>query len=1074
MEVDTRSDDGKMRHSPIKDTEDFSFSEDGEDTTDSLEIKPPQASQRSYKSNSSRRRDKHSGYSDRLDDRDRKPRHHDREDRRRENKHKHRRHGLESGSDTSVAKRDRERSDRSERLDNYSRSVVTSEREFSRHERKGRISEDRVLEDLRTRLLDKRRERRDDPRDVRDYKSESRRELRLEETREPRDRREIRESRIEDTRDKRDEVRAEERRQVRTEDSPYIDSELEQERPNREKRHKRSHKHDRVRDRDREREYREKQRETTMEVVEDEEDEPSPLSMPIKDPKELAEQELRKKRLLEADRELERRKEASKAELEARRLKRGEKRPHSPAPVYRLSDDDLSPIQSDDDQSKSSKQSSEDRHSSKDKSSEKQTSDSSDSSSEEEEEEDDDNDSTESNKGSNDESNDGSDYSNLSPISVDRLVKSDHSDGGSPGRIVSNGTAKEPEEVKEERFRLKLSDNGMELLCKMLTYDPAQRITAEDALQHPYFTESPLPIDPSMFPTWPAKSEAKDRSAIKVNASPKPPSGGKEYKQLGEYDEAELGPAVDGFHMGLMESGRRRTVPAGGGFHLKFCFSEEEAGDTADSLDIKPPQAALRLRKSTSSRRREKHGERRDRRDDKDRKSRHHDREDRRRENKHRHRRHGLESASDGSKRDRDRLERSERLDSHSRSAATSERESSRHERKERNTGDRVLEDLRTRNFVSRLLDKRRERRDDPRDLREYKPESRRELRLEESREPRDRRDMRMEDTRDRRGDMRMMMDDGRGGGGRMDDRRHLQSIDDPYPENELMEERSNRDKRHKRNHKYDRVRDRDRDKNDRERENRDKQMRESMMEGIQIHDIEELDLNDLPLQPKDIKELNEQEMRKERLLEADREMVRRKEVSRIELQARRLKRGEKRPHSPDHNHDQIVELTDDSLSPVQSDDDQSKSPNDRIWPGYSKLPVVSKIPFAQSYPVNNLRQRFSLKLSDNGIELLNKMLTYDPAQRMTAEDALQHTYFTETPLPIDPAMFPTWPAKSELGIRATTNASPKPPSGGKEYKQLGDNDDAEINASGGFHMGLMESGRGAAPVGGGFHLKFW
>lgn len=59
--------------------------------------------------------------------------------------------------------------------------------------------------------------------------------------------------------------------------------------------------------------------------------------------------------MLDAERELERRKEASKAELQARRLKRGEKRPHSPAPVYRLSDDDLSPIQSDDDQSKSSK-----------------------------------------------------------------------------------------------------------------------------------------------------------------------------------------------------------------------------------------------------------------------------------------------------------------------------------------------------------------------------------------------------------------------------------------------------------------------------------------------------------------------------------------------------------------------------------------------------------------------------------------------------------------------------------------------------------------------------------------------
>lgn len=73
--------------------------------------------------------------------------------------------------------------------------------------------------------------------------------------------------------------------------------------------------------------------------------------------------------------------------------------------------------------------------------------------------------------------------------------------------------------------------------------------------------------------------------------------------------------------------------------------------------------------------------------------------------------------------------------------------------------------------------------------------------------------------------------------------------------------------------------------------------------------------------------------------------------------------------------------------------------------------------------------------------------------------------------MPIDPKMFPTWPAKSELGVRTANNASPKPPSGGKEYKQLGDGDDADINASG-FHMGLVEGGR-PPPVGGGFSLKF-
>ena len=65
------------------------------------------------------------------------------------------------------------------------------------------------------------------------------------------------------------------------------------------------------------------------------------------------------------------------------------------------------------------------------------------------------------------------------------------------------------------------------------------------------------------------------------------------------------------------------------------------------------------------------------------------------------------------------------------------------------------------------------------------------------------------------------------------------------------------------------------------------------------------------------------------------------------------------------------------------------------------------------------------------------RFLTFDPVQRVTAEDALHHDYFKEAPLPIDPAMFPTWPAKSELGHRKATAASPKPPPGGHEYKQL-------------------------------------
>ena len=62
-----------------------------------------------------------------------------------------------------------------------------------------------------------------------------------------------------------------------------------------------------------------------------------------------------------------------------------------------------------------------------------------------------------------------------------------------------------------------------------MTYDPERRITAIDGVQHEYFKQEPLPVPPSMFPTWPAKSEMPRRTH---GNSPKPPSGGKAYANL--------------------------------------------------------------------------------------------------------------------------------------------------------------------------------------------------------------------------------------------------------------------------------------------------------------------------------------------------------------------------------------------------------------------------------------------------------------------------------------------------------------------------------------------------------------
>ena len=117
-------------------------------------------------------------------------------------------------------------------------------------------------------------------------------------------------------------------------------------------------------------------------------------------------------------------------------------------------------------------------------------------------------------------------------------------------------------------------------------------------------------------------------------------------------------------------------------------------------------------------------------------------------------------------------------------------------------------------------------------------------------------------------------------------------------------------------------------------------------------------------------------------------------------------------------------------------------TPSDEIWPGYSQLPGVQRVPshystppspptqvahltfelesffiwllscvgqyccdgltiispqvtFAKQ-PFNNLRKRFPY-LNGNGFDLLNRFLTYDPNKRITAEGGLEHIYIKVT-----------------------------------------------------------------------------
>jgi len=71
-------------------------------------------------------------------------------------------------------------------------------------------------------------------------------------------------------------------------------------------------------------------------------------------------------------------------------------------------------------------------------------------------------------------------------------------------------------------------------------------------------------------------------------------------------------------------------------------------------------------------------------------------------------------------------------------------------------------------------------------------------------------------------------------------------------------------------------------------------------------------------------------------------------------------------------------------------------TPTKQIWPSMVELPEYKEnLPF---YPPQNLKSLVR-RLDANGIDLLSRMLQYDPAKRISAEQAMQHPYFKDLKL---------------------------------------------------------------------------
>lgn len=75
-------------------------------------------------------------------------------------------------------------------------------------------------------------------------------------------------------------------------------------------------------------------------------------------------------------------------------------------------------------------------------------------------------------------------------------------------------------------------------------------------------------------------------------------------------------------------------------------------------------------------------------------------------------------------------------------------------------------------------------------------------------------------------------------------------------------------------------------------------------------------------------------------------------------------------------------------------------TPDESVWPGVTQLPEFQ----ADAFPKWRPRPLSDVcpSLDPQGVDLLSRMLAYEPQRRVTARMALQHSYFADIPQILD------------------------------------------------------------------------